>query len=46
MTNEVMAVAIDTVIKGVKEGRGIAQPLTEARVSPGIEKNEIPQRIL
>ena len=38
ITNEVMAVAIDTVIKGVKEGRGIAQPLTEARVSPGIER--------
>jgi general secretion pathway protein F len=38
MTNEVMAMAIDTVIKGVKEGRGIAQPLTEARVSPGIER--------
>jgi general secretion pathway protein F len=36
LTNEVMAMAIDTVIKGVKEGRGIAQPLTEIRVFPAL----------
>ena len=36
MTNEVLAMAIDTVIKGVKEGRGIAQPLTEIRVFPAL----------
>jgi general secretion pathway protein F len=38
MTNEVMARAIDTVITGVKEGRGITQPLKEYQAFPGIER--------
>jgi general secretion pathway protein F len=38
MTNEVMARAIDTVITGVKEGRGITQPLKDFHASPGIER--------
>jgi general secretion pathway protein F len=36
LSNEVMARAIDAVIKSVKEGRGIAQPLTEIRMFPAL----------
>jgi general secretion pathway protein F len=38
MNNQVMAMAIDTVMKDAKEGKGIAQPLTKARMSPRIER--------
>jgi general secretion pathway protein F len=34
MTNSFMAAAIDGVTKGAKEGKGIAQPLAEAKVLP------------
>jgi general secretion pathway protein F len=36
MNNQVMAETIDKVMKGAKEGRGIAQPLNEARVFPAL----------
>jgi general secretion pathway protein F len=36
MSNQVMAAAIDAVMKGAKEGRGIARPLAEARVFPAL----------
>jgi general secretion pathway protein F len=36
MNNRVMAASIDAVMKGAKEGRGIARPLAEARVFPAL----------
>ena len=36
MNNRVMAETIDAVIKGAKEGLGIARPLNEARVFPAL----------
>ncbi|MBM4314201.1 MAG: type II secretion system protein GspF [Deltaproteobacteria bacterium] len=36
MNNQVMASAIDTVMKDAKEGKGIAKPLAEARIFPAL----------
>jgi general secretion pathway protein F len=36
MNNQVMALAIDTVMKDAKEGKGIAQPLAEVHVFPAL----------
>ncbi len=36
MSNRVMAASIDAVVKGAKEGRGIARPLAEAGVFPAL----------
>lgn len=36
MNNRVMADSIDAVMKGAKEGRGIARPLAEGRVFPAL----------
>lgn len=36
MNNQVMASAIDTVMRGAKEGQGIAQPLAEAHLFPAL----------
>lgn len=41
MNNRVMAGTIDAVIKGAKEGLGIARPLSEARVFPALAMSMI-----